>query len=174
MRQKLETSFQDWWQMRSKTYKPNKKKTFKQAVEAIADVHLCYQPGKLAILNKERAKIELLDPRKCGGSLFIDKCLEDQKKYPDENRWDYAIDYEGFAYFFEVHTASTKQVSTVLCKLEWLKQWLHTHAPELNALRANVPFYWVQTNGCHILRNSSEERALLQKGLKPISKLVLK
>lgn len=152
------------------------KKTFKQAVEATPEVKDCYNEGKLAIPNKERNKVELSDSRKCGGSLFIDQSLIDQGLYPNDNRWDYAIDYDGEVFFFEVHTANTREVSTVLKKLEWLKNWLVTKAPEINALKAKskTPFYWVQSNGYSILPNSSQERAVIQKGLKPISKLVLK
>jgi len=151
-------------------------KTFKQAVEATDEVQHCFMEGKLAILNKERSKVELTESRKCGGSLFIDDCLINQNKYPSENRWDYAIDYNGEVFFIEVHTASTSEVSTVLKKLAWLKDWLIHKAPEINSLRAKTktPFYWVQSNGYHILPNSSQERLVIQKGLKPISKLILK
>src|ERR1019366_1917141 len=105
-----------------------KKKTFKQAVEATAEVRLCFREGKQAIKNNEKNKVELSESGKCGGSLFIDQCLIDQSKYPQDNRWDYAIDYNGEVFFFEVHTASTGEVSTVLRKLEWLKQWLRNSA----------------------------------------------
>ena len=100
-----------------KNSKPNK--TFKQAVEATDEVQHCFMEGKLAILNKERSKVELTESRKCGGSLFIDDCL-------------------------------------------------------INQNNTKTPFYWVQSNGYHILPNSSQERLVIQKGLKPISKLVLK
>lgn len=162
--------------MRSKIKTAKMRKTFKKAVEETPEVQHCYCEGKLAISNKERNKVELDDPRKCGGSLFIDQCLIEQGLYPNENRWDYAIDYSGEVFFFEVHTASSSEVSTVLNKLDWLKNWLNHVAPEINLLKAKTktPFYWVQSNGYHILKNSSHERRVLQKGLKPISKLVLK
>ncbi|MCF8371294.1 MAG: hypothetical protein K9H64_06715 [Bacteroidales bacterium] len=160
--------------MKSKKYKPNKKKTFKQAIEATEEVRFCYKEGKSAILNRERNKVELSDPRKCGGSLFIDQCLIEQNLYAQDNRWDYAIDYNGEVFFFEVHTANTREVRTVLNKLSWLKDWLNQKAPEINILKAKTSFYWVQSNGSHILKNSSQEREVLQEGLKPISKLVLK
>lgn len=160
--------------MKSKVHKQKKKKTFKQAVEITGDVKLCFKEGKQAILPNERNKIELTDSRKCGGSLFIDQCLISQKKYPNANRWDYAIDYDGQVYFFEVHTASSSEVGTVIKKLEWLKDWLNTNAPEINSLKAKAPFYWVQSNGYHILPNSSYEKAANQKGIRPIAKLVLK
>ncbi len=166
--------FPNLLQMSSK--QKTKKKTFRQAVESTPEVRMCFQEGKLAILNKERNKVELTDSRKCGGSLFIDQCLIDQGMYPQDNRWDYAVDYSGEVFFIEVHTASTGEVSTVLSKLTWLKDWLIHKAPEINSLRAKTktPFYWVQSNGYHILSNSSQERLVIQKGLKPISKLVLK
>lgn len=162
--------------MRSNINPTKTRKTFKIAVEETPEVHLCYCEGKLAILNNERNKVELDDPRKCGGSLFIDQCLHVQRLYPNANRWDYAIDYNGEVFFFEIHTANTGEVSTVLNKLAWLKDWLNHTAPAINALKAKTKtsFYWIQSNGYHILKNSSQERAVLQKGLKPISKLVLK
>lgn len=160
--------------MRNKIYKPKKKKTFKQAVEATPDVKDCYQKGKQAILKKERNKVELTDPLKCSGSLFIDKCLVDQKIDTGKNRWDYAIDYNGEVYFFEVHSAKTDEVSKVLKKLQWLKDWLRTSAPEIDALKAKTPYYWVKSKSYSILPYSSEERAFQEKGLRPISKLILK
>jgi hypothetical protein len=160
--------------MKNSIQKKVRRKTFKQAVEATNEVRHCFREGKQAIKNDERDKVELSQPRKCGGSLFIDQCLVDQNAYPNDNRWDYAIDYNREVYFFEVHTASTKEVSTVLKKLEWLKSWLHHKVPEINSLRAERSFYWIQSNGYHILPNSSQEKLVKQKGLKPISKLLLK
>ena len=160
--------------MRNKTYKQKSKKAFKKAVEDTPEVQNCYCKGKTAIINREQNKVELDDPGKCGGSLFIDKCLVDQGLYPNDNRWDYAIDYKGEVFFVEVHTASTDEVRTVLNKLVWLKDWLTQKAPDINALRAKTPFYWIQSNGYHILKNSSKEREVIQKGIKPIPKLVLK
>ena len=160
--------------MNSKKSNLTKRPSFKQAVAATNDVKDCFREGKQAIPAKEKDKVEFADSKKCGGSLFIDQCLADQKKYPNANRWDYAIDYNGEVFFFEVHTASSDEVSTVIKKLEWLKDWLRSCAPEINALKAKAPFYWVQSNGYHILPNSSYERVAIQKGIKPISKLVLK
>jgi hypothetical protein len=160
--------------MKVKVQKPKKKKTFKEAVQNTPDVRLCFKEGKQAILSKERAKVEVADLKKCGGSLFIDDCLLKQKKYLNANRWDYAIDYSGEVYFFEVHSANSAEVSTVIKKLEWLKEWLRTNAPEINVLKAKVPFYWVQSNGYHLPKNSRYEKAANQAGIKPISKLMLK
>ena len=159
--------------MKNKRHKTKKIKSFKQAVKATPDVQNCYSPGKQAITTNERAKVELTDPRKCGGSLFIDQCLINQNKYPNDNRLDYAIDYSGKVYFAEVHTASTGEVGTVLRKLQWLKDWLVQKAPEINILRADAPFYWIQSNGYHIAPNSPQERLVRQNGLRPVPKLLL-
>jgi hypothetical protein len=160
--------------MKNNINKSKKRKTFEQAVKATVEVQNCYQKGKLAIKRNERVKVELSDPQLGGGSLFIDQCLISQGLYPNANRWDYAIDYNGEVFFFEVHSANSSEVSTVLNKLDWLKDWLHQKATEINAIKAKSPFYWVQSNGYHILPNSRQERTVIQKGLKPISRLVLK
>jgi hypothetical protein len=57
-------------------------------------------------------------------------------------------------FFFEVHSAKTDEVDTVLRKLAWLKQWLHQKAPEINFLRAEKPYYWIQSNSYHSARLS--------------------
>lgn len=157
-----------------KRNRENKKLTFKNAVAATAEVCNCFQNGKQAIPKTDRNKVELEEESKCDGSLFIDKCLVDQKKYVNDNRWDYVIGYKGEAYFFEVHTAKDSEVNTVIDKLIWLKDWLLQSAPEINRLRANAPFFWIQSNGYHISRNSRHERRAEQSGIKPVPKLILK
>ena len=158
--------------MKIKKAKQKKKKTFKAVVEATPDVSSAYKSG-LAALAGYRAKIEMGDTRKCGGSIDIDAAVA--AKYPNDNRWDYALAYDGEVFFVEVHTAGTGEVDVVLRKLEWLKSWLHHHAPEINVLKATkkTPFYWIQSNGYHIAPNSKQERLIAQKGLRPISKLIL-
>ena len=155
----------------SKGKKQGKNK-FKEAVENTPDVAKAYEPG-LQALGANRNKIELADTRQCGGSIDIDGATT--AIYPQQNRWDYCFSYKGEVYFVEVHSANTGEVSTVLRKLQWLKDWLHNHAPDINALKAasQQPFYWIQSNGFHILPNSAQYRQAIQSKLKPIAKLVL-
>jgi len=160
--------------MNNRLQKVKKKKTFKEAVEATSEVKLCHQKGISALSKDEKKKVELYDSKKCEGSLNIDECLHKNNKYAGDNRWDYAIGYDGKVYFVEVHSAITSQVSKVLKKLEWLKNWLIQSAPEINKLKAERSFYWLQSNGYHILRNSVQERLVNQKGLRPRPKLILK
>jgi hypothetical protein len=144
---------------------------FKVAVENTPDVKQCYKNG-LQALGGYASKIILHDPRECQGSVDIDSCTA--SKYPTSHRWDYTFGYKGYAYFVEVHSAHTKEVSTVIAKLNWLLDWLNHNAPEIKKIKAPSPYFWIQTNGYHISKNSRQERELAQRGIRPISKLVLK
>ena len=148
-----------------------KSKTFKQAVEETEEIKNGYQNGLKALGNYSN-KVELGDTKKCEGSVAIDDCTE--SLYPQENRWDYVFGYKGEAYFVEVHSAHTSEVSVVLKKLQWLKDWLNSKAPDIKKLQAkDKAFIWIQTNGNHIITNSKQSKILAQKGLKPVSKLIL-
>lgn len=120
----------------------------------------------LKALGSDSSRIKSTDFRKCEGSVDIDKALE--RIYPTENRWDYAIGYDGTTYFIEVHPADTSEVSTIEKKLQWLKDFLRDEAPELN--KEKRQFHWLATSGVHILSGSSQERKLAQLGIKKIQK----
>jgi hypothetical protein len=148
-----------------------KSKTFKEVVQATPDIKTCYQEG-LQALGKHSKKIILGETRKCEGSVFIDECAT--PKDHQGNRWDYVFAYKSYAYFVEVHSAYTNEVTTVLRKLQWLKDWLNQRAPELNKIKAKEhPFYWIQSNNFAIPRHLPEYRRIAQAGLRPIKKLVL-
>ena len=144
--------------------------TFKQAVEATPDVANGYQIG-LGALGQYSNKINAANTRLFNGSIDIDACTT--KKYPNENRWDYALAYSQKVYFVEVHSATTSQVSIVLRKLQWLKDWLNLHAPEINKLKAQQPYYWIMSNNNRILKSSRQARQVAIAGLKPIACLNL-
>lgn len=155
----------------SKGKKPEKNR-FKEAVENTPDVRNAYEPG-LQAFGPYRNKVEMGNTRQCGGSVDIDGATV--AIYPQANRWDYCFSYKGEVFFVEVHSANTGEVSTVIRKLQWLKDWLHIQAPQINALKATSkhPFYWVQSNGFHILPNSAQYRTVIQNKIRPITKLVL-
>ena len=144
--------------------------TFEQAVEATPDVANGYQIG-LSALGQYSNRINAANTLLLNGSVDIDTCTT--RKYPNENRWDYALAYSQKVYFVEVHSANTSQVSTVMRKLQWLKDWLNSCAPEINKLKAQQPYYWIMSNNNQILRGSSQARQISQAGLKPISCLNL-
>jgi len=143
---------------------------FKTAVEATPEIKDCYQIG-LRAFGSYSAKVTLSNSSLATGSVDIDECVK--SKYPQLNRWDYCFGYNNKAYFVEVHSANTSEVSTMLLKLQWLKDWLISSAPALNAIKADQPYYWVMSGRYDILPNSPQARRIAQKGLKPIARLAL-
>lgn len=146
---------------------------FKKAVEKTPDVCKGYKAG-LGALGKYAAKISVPDPAKIEGSLDIDG--ETVRLYPDANRWDYAICYDGEVFYMEVHSAYTSEVSRVLKKLDWLKWWLNAKAPRIHKLttKTHQPYYWVQSEKFAIIKHSPQYRAVVAKKLLPINILDLK
>jgi hypothetical protein len=145
---------------------------FKAAVEKTKQVKDAYQKG-LKALGPHSKKITLKDASHCEGSIDIDTTLA--SIYPNSNRWDYCFSYKGEAFFVEVHPANTSDVQTVINKHEWLKNWLRDQAPEIGNLTAKSrqPFYWIQTNGFHIIPHSRQFVLLGQKNIRLISRLCL-
>ena len=84
--------------------KKAKANVFKIAVEKTSDIANCYQTG-LQGLGKYSQKIELSETNQCLGSVDIDLCTK--AKYPESNRWDYALCYKKEVFFVEVHGAKT-------------------------------------------------------------------
>jgi len=154
-----------------KNRKRNGAISFEDAVKKTPDIQNCYQRG-LRALGQHSARIQLSHPSQCNGSVDIDSCV--RANYPQENRWDYAFAYESEVFFVEVHSANTSEVRTVLRKLQWLKDWLNLHAPLINRMQAKgIPYYWISSNGYHILKSSSQHREIIGSGLKPISAVKL-
>jgi hypothetical protein len=144
---------------------------FKASVESTPDVQACFHPG-LRALGAYSTKIRLGATNLCYGSIDIDTCVS--RRYPHDNRWDYVFDYNERLYFVEVHSAETSEVSVVLRKLQWLKDWLDDHAPRINSLpKGNPGYYWIQSGRFNIPQTTPQYRKITQAGinLKPISVL---
>lgn len=146
----------------------NKISVFEKAIRATPDVANGYCPG-LEAFGEYKLKIKVPDTSKIDGSLDIDETTK--KLYPDSNRWDYAVCYDGEVYYIEIHTASTGEVRTMLNKLNWLKQWLKTKAVEINKLTSKTkhPFYWIQSSKFDIPKHTSQYKMLAQNKLHPMS-----
>ncbi len=145
---------------------------FELAVKATPDVCEGYCPG-LQALGKYSAKVELENNRLCGGSIEIDELT--LHLYEGENRWDYALAYNNEVFYVEVHSAETSEVSTVIRKLKWLKNWLLEKAPEIRKLSATsrTPYYWVQSKKFNIPQSSRQHREAVRHGILPVAKLKL-
>jgi hypothetical protein len=120
---------------------------FKAAVEATPTVRNAYCPGLQALKKTDRSR--LADRELATGSVFVDETLKNAKLHPDGHRWDYGIGlFDASAgeriLWLEPHHAASKQTEIVLAKLDWLKTWLRTEAPELNKLPSK--FVWLLTN----------------------------
>lgn len=152
----------------SKTVKKQHEKlTFEEAVKATPDVSTGYREG-IEAFGEYRAKIKVPDSKKINGSLDIDAMTV--KLYPDSNRWDYAICYDGEVFYIEIHSAITSEVSKMIKKLRWLKSWLVEKAPEINKLTAKTrqPYYWVQSSGCNIPKHMPQYKQIVQNKILPM------
>ena len=148
------------------------KSGFQKAVEGTPDISTAYRIGLQALKRSDRSAFDLADTRLLDGSVDIDTAV--QEKYPNENRWDYAIGYSGKVCYVEVHPAYTSEVSVVENKLRWLKIWLEEKAPLLDAIpKATPAFVWAQTGKGAILPRSSQARKLATMGIAvtPVCKL---
>ena len=154
--------------MKNEAKKQIPKSLLKAAVDKTDDVKGQFRVGLGAIKGNEKQKFVVPDTRKITGSLNIDK--SNKEKYPLENRWDYAVEYDKETFFIEIHPGSTSEIPIVLAKLEWLKKWLKEKAPAINALKPKdkQPYHWVYTNKFAILPNSKYARQLAQLNLMPV------
>ncbi|GHU96258.1 hypothetical protein FACS1894156_7110 [Bacteroidia bacterium] len=143
---------------------------FREVVAATPDVATGFRNG-LTALGKYKGKVVVSNTRLLQGSVDIDECTA--QKYPTDNRWDYVFAYNGKTFFIEVHSANTREVKTVINKLQWLKNWLNQSAPAINKLKATTPYYWIQSGGFAIPKTSPQYREASRVGLKPIAQLNL-
>ena len=141
---------------------------FKAAIAATPLLKNAYKEG-LQALGSYSVKVKPTDTKKCEGSVDIDAAVK--AVYPEESRWDYAIGYDGKTYFIEVHSAETSQVTPVLKKFAWLKDFLVAEAHELN--KEDKRFYWIASGRNHILKGSVQERKLAQSGIMLVGQLNL-
>lgn len=141
------------------------KSGFQKAVEGTPDISTAYRSGLQALKRSDRGVFDVADTRFLDGSVDIDTAV--QEKYPNDNRWDYAIGYSGKVCYVEVHPAYTSEVSVVENKLRWLKTWLKEKAPLLDAIpKATPAFVWAQTGKGAILPQSSQAKRLATLGIK--------
>ena len=140
----------------------------KEAVDETPDVKGNFRKGLMALKGSDSELIIVPDTRKIGGSLDIDSTTK--RLYPNAARWDYAVEYDGETFFIEVHPASTTKLDVMLSKLEWLKGWLKTEAPRIDALKAKSkhPYHWVHTGSSKIVKGSKQYKQLATHKLLPV------
>ena len=147
--------------------------TFKKAVKAAPrPVRDAYCGGKQALEKRHRSLVTCEDTRRLTGSIDLDAALT--RGRPNDNRWDYGLGYKPAngreqAVWVEVHSATTSEVSTVIRKLRWLKDWLE----EVDQLRklthrtgADIRYVWIASGKIAIPPISPQAKRLNQSGMR--------
>ena len=159
--------------------------TFGQAVKsAPPPVDDAYRNGIQALKKAHRKHVECSDANRLTGSIDLDGALQQVPKYANASRWDYGIGYKPRngpeqAVWVEVHSANTSEVSVVLKKLQWLRDWLNEDENEqlrqiTNAAAEDIRFVWVASHRVNIPKNTPQFRQLNKSGIgKVIRKLSL-
>lgn len=114
-------------------------------------------PG-LAALKSNSHHVKAADTTRLTGSVDIDAALK--SLYPHDARWDYVVGYGDEAYFIEVHPASTSNVAEMIKKVNWLKNWLASSAPDLMKLHKQEVYYWVPSGGVGISKGSVQYKRI--------------
>ncbi len=125
------------------------------------DVATCLRPGIQALGQYSRL-IDSNEPERFEGSVDIDACL--LQRYPQDNRWDYVFGFDSRIYYVEVHHVSDSEVSVVIAKYRWLKDW-QNRQPDPPALKRNSSVHWVSSGRGALTKNSRYTRSLAQAGL---------
>jgi len=147
---------------------------FKQAVESTRGLEQAYRPGLQAILNRDHSRISCHDARTVTGSVNLDSAFA--TTLSNQPVWDYGVGLKPpsqleKAVWIEVHPASSHHVADVLAKLAWLKAWLQTHAPQLNAFPRE--FVWVASGSVALPATSQQRRKVASVGLRFVNRLAL-
>jgi len=148
------------------------KNNFREAIESTKEIRSFYREG-LKALGSSASKIHVSNPKQIDGSIDIDAASI--KKYPHDNRWDYAIGYSNRVFYVEIHPAYTAEVVKMIAKLQWLKKWLKQNAIKLGQIEKGTPPYsWIQSGKGGILPGSRQAKMAAIYGLKPMKQLILK
>jgi hypothetical protein len=151
---------------------------FQKAINAT--VHLKWRVGLSAVKKGEgKGQINVSNRKVLLGNAYMDgDCASD---FPNTCRWDYAIGYyranRTIAYFVEVHSAETSEISKMERKLQWLFDYLREDSQhELCALKREI--HWVASGRINIPKHTPQYRklstTLRKRGLKgPVKSLVL-
>ena len=149
--------------------------SFREAVEdAPPPVNGAYRAGIQAPEGRHRKHVTCGDARRLTGSIDLDRTLAREPGYANTPRWDYGIGYKPGngpeqAVWVEVHSATTREVSTVLRKLQWLRDWLNEEAEQLmrmtNAAAEDRRYVWIASAGVRIPGNSPQARQLSTSGI---------
>lgn len=147
----------------------SKKPTFKQAVAKTPHLEGQWKSGLGALRSQDKLNIVPADPRRLSGSVDLDTALRKLQDHSQANRWDFAIGFQhsnlkrDFIYWVEIHTGSDREISVVLRKLEWLRQWLRGDGAPL--ANFNCQFVWVPSGATKFTKRARQVKVLAGHGL---------
>ncbi|TKC91471.1 hypothetical protein [Polyangium fumosum] len=164
--------------MTAKKKRATPEDTFRDAVNACKPLH--YRKGLQAIKKSEgKGQISGEDSSKVLGSVGIDD--DCRPTHPESSRWDYVVGYDGSkgvtAYYIEVHSAETSEISVVEKKLDWLLTFLQD-ASRRNLAALPREIHWVASGRNNLLPHTPQykklQTTLRKRGLRgPVKNLVL-
>lgn len=132
------------------------------------EVAAAIQPG-IQALGSYTHLIQSEDAQGYAGSVDIDHCLT--RRYPQDPRWDYVFGFHEHLYYVEVHHVSDSQVSVVIAKYRWLRDW-QNRQPNPTQLQAHSDYYWLSSGKGSLTKNSRYTRSLARAGLEYPKKLL--
>ncbi len=118
--------------------------------------------GLQAIKRGEgKGQISGREPTRILGSVVIDD--DCRGEHPNAARWDYVIGYNrsgsAVAFFVEVHSAETSEVTKIADKLTWLKDFLED-GPQRSLAAFPREYHWVASGRINIPRHTPQFRML--------------
>ena len=144
--------------------------SFQTAVEdAPAPVNGAYRSGLQALEGRHRSLVTCEATRRLTGSIFLDSVLAQDPNHANQPRWDYGLGYmpengAEQAVWVEVHTATTREATPVLDKLQWLKNWLNSNADQLlrmtNEGDKKFRFVWIASGRVNIPPHTPQAKKL--------------
>jgi hypothetical protein len=140
---------------------------FADAVRSTTGLDQAHRPGLGALRRTDRHRIHCPEPRNLTGSVDLDSALSDS--HPNDPRWDYGIALRvdrksELVFWVEVHPASSSHIQQVLSKLSWIRDWLRSSAPLLNAFPRQ--FVWIASGRVAIPANSPQRKRLANAGIR--------
>ena len=141
--------------------------TFQQAVENTANIATAYRTGLRALRRTDRRHITAEDTGRISGSVDLESAL--QALLPNAPRWDYGVGHRPtngrgeMVYWIEIHPANSGEIKAVLAKLNWLKNWLQTHARDLHGMKA--AFVWVSSGKTTLSPTAPQRKKMALVGL---------
>lgn len=114
----------------------------------------------LQALGRNSRRIKAQDPGSILYSIDFDTALK--KSYPEDSRWDYAVECDEL-YYIEIHPANgTSNIDDLRKKVDWLRETIKSLKLEISKPQKYI---WIPTGAVKISRNSKYQKQLSQHGI---------